>query len=175
MAEIVDIQEYQSEIEEIDIFRYLNPEEMGRLLQVSDAVAYTPGETVLRQGEVSDDLFAVIQGSVDVLVKEISKEAVVVSRIGAGDVFGETGIFTREARTATVRAVEKTICYRIKSRNLLRFIQENAGAGNKLLLVIVLSLINKLKHINTKLAFENQSDIDYDYVDSLIEDFAELI
>ncbi len=175
MAKWVEIKQYLPEIREIVIFRYLNEEEVNRLLAVSEAAEYAPGETAIRQGEVSDDLFAVIRGSVDVSVKEISKEDVFVSRIGPGDVFGETAIFTREERTATVKSAEKTILFRIDSKNLLAFIQQNPVAGNKVLLVMTLSLINKLKNVNTKLAFESQSDIDYEYVDSLIEDFTELI
>ena len=40
-----------------------------------------------------------------------------------------------------------------------------------ILLVIVFGLLTKLSNANQEIAFEKQSEIDFDYVDSVLDDF----
>jgi len=171
MPESLDTQTYLSAAGRVDMFRYLSEKEMKDLLSVSEAVSYEPGEVIVCQGDISDYLFAVIEGSTEVSVRELSREDVIISSIRAGEVFGETAIFTREERTATVTAVEKTVVFRTGREQMLAYMLRNPSAGNKLLMVIVLGLINKLKGANAELAMEKQPEIDFDYVDDLIQDF----
>lgn len=175
MAEMVQIESYLSEISEIETFQYLTEDEIKRLMVLSETVCYAEGETIIRQGDVSGHFFAIVKGSVDVTLKEVGDEDVYICRIKAGDVFGETAFFTKEARTATVTSAEETVVFRIDRKNMLEFIQSNPIAGNKILMVTILSLINKLKSTNMELAFEKGTDIDFDYVDSLVQDFMNLI
>ena len=69
---------------------------------------YGPGEAVVRKGEASLAMFIVEQGTLAVEVPRDAGGAAEVAQLGAGECFGEMGLMTGEARSATVRA--KTLC-----------------------------------------------------------------
>jgi CRP/FNR family transcriptional regulator, cyclic AMP receptor protein len=61
------------------------------------------GEQIVRQGDTGDCMYVVLQGEVEVLLEEAGGEQV-LSTLKAGDIFGEMALFSREPRSATVRA-----------------------------------------------------------------------
>lgn len=63
----------------------------------------------------------------------------------------------------------------IARKDLMTFFKTNSQAAVKILLVIVFSLLTKLSSANQEIAFEKQGDIDFDYVDTLVQDFMEEI
>jgi CRP-like cAMP-binding protein len=69
---------------------------------------YGPGEAVVRKGEASLAMFVIEQGTLAVEVPRDAGGAAEVAQLGAGECFGEMGLVTGEARSATVRA--KTLC-----------------------------------------------------------------
>ena len=58
---------------------------------------------VFRQGEPSEDLYLILDGSVSVIVDDIEdpEQEMVVSYLNPGEFFGEMGLFGEEHRTAT--------------------------------------------------------------------------
>lgn len=171
MPEQRNIADYLPKIRTIDAFRYLKNDELNALLVSAETIHYAGGEVIIQQGDISEHFFGVLDGSVDVSVQELNDKAVVVSNIEKGDVFGESAIFLREERTASVIASVDTTVLRIHRKSIIAFIRAIPSAGNKILMVIILSLLSKLKNANQEIAFEKQSEIDFDYVDSLLDDF----
>ncbi len=82
----------------------------SRALLAARAVSkpYGPGEIVVRQGDTSAELFIVDRGTVAVELPREGGGASEIAQLGAGHCFGEMGLLTGEARSATVRA--KTRC-----------------------------------------------------------------
>jgi len=70
-----------------------------------------------------------------------------------------------------VTCADDTVALRIHKGDLLQFIKDNPRSGNKVLMMIILSLLKKLKQTNQELAYEKQSEIDFNYADTLIQDF----
>ena len=171
MPEQRDVSAYLPKIRTIEAFRYLNDDELRALLTAAEVIHFASGEAIVRQGDISEHFFGVLEGSVNVSVQELNKEEVVVSRIKQGDVFGESAIFLSEERSASVIAAADTVVLRIHRTAMMAFIKTNPTGGNKILMVIILSLLSKLKNANQEIAFEKQSEIDFDYVDSLLDDF----
>jgi CRP/FNR family cyclic AMP-dependent transcriptional regulator len=58
---------------------------------------------VFRQGELSQDFYVILEGSVSVIVDDVedSEQEMVVSYLNPGEFFGEMGLFGEETRTAT--------------------------------------------------------------------------
>ena len=171
MADHRDVSDYLPGIRTIDAFRYLKNDELNALLANAEVVHYNEGAVIIQQGDISEHFFGVLEGSVNVCVHELNDNAVVVSKIEKGDVFGESAIFLREERSASVIAGEDTTVLRIHRKGIMAFIKALPSAGNKILMVIILSLLSKLKNANQEIAFEKQSEIDFDYVDALLDDF----
>jgi len=66
---------------------------------------YEPGAVIVVQGEPSVEAFLIESGACEVTQLQPSGEIKVLRALTAGDVFGETGIFTGSPRSATVRAI----------------------------------------------------------------------
>ena len=85
---------------------------------------YLPGETIIRQGETGDCMFAIQRGRVEVLVpgKEGELQIAVMKE---GEIFGEMAIFEREVRSATVRALSEAYVLTVDRKTFLRRVQED--------------------------------------------------
>ena len=160
-----------SQIQKIRIFSCLNEEERHALLAISSILDFQAGETLVSQNEVGDALYCVLSGKVAVSIKDLHDKDVVISELERGEVIGEAAIFLSARRTASVSAATDTTVIRIKRENLLTFFRNYPQAGNKILTLIILSLLKKIRNTNEDLVLEKQSEIDFDYVDALVQDF----
>ena len=75
-------------------------------------------------------------------------------------------------RTADVIAAEDTVLLRIQRPEMMEFIRDYPRAGNKILMLIIYSLLRKLRAANQELAFERRADIHQDDVDALVAQLA---
>jgi len=66
---------------------------------------FKAGDIVFRQGDYPDRLYVVGSGEVEVIREVPGEEAMVLTRLGKDEFFGEIGILSDTPRTATVRAV----------------------------------------------------------------------
>jgi CRP-like cAMP-binding protein/cytochrome P450 len=65
---------------------------------------YAGGETVIKQGDVAEHFFIVMEGTVDVWREEAGADDKFLARLNAGKFFGEIGLLKGVPRTATVKA-----------------------------------------------------------------------
>jgi len=79
---------------------------------------YVAGDVISREGEVSDSLFILATGSVEILREgtDASGERQHLAEQTAPNHFGEMGLLTGQARIATVIARGDTLCYRLEKR-----------------------------------------------------------
>ena len=175
MATPEEVREYMPKIRRIKAFRYLDEMELRALLAIAEVVAYDKGAKIVTQGKTGKHFYAVIEGAADVSVSELQEEEIVISSLMEGDTFGEAAMFLKEERTASVTATQDSILMSITRKDLMTFFKTSSAAGVKILLVIVFGLLTKLANANQEIAFEKQGDLDFDYVDSLVEDFMEEI
>lgn len=72
------------------------------------------GTIVIREGDESDDLFVIREGTFDVLsITTTTGGDTKINDMGPGDVFGEIGLVERMPRTATVIATTDAVLWRI--------------------------------------------------------------
>lgn len=166
-----DLSGFMPQIRQIRLFNCLNEDERSALLAISSIHDYKEGDKIVFQGEVGDALFCVMRGNVNVSVRDIHDKEVVISKLERGEVFGEAAIFLSARRTASVAAATDTTVVKIRRQDLLWYFRSNPQAGNKILTLIILSLLKKIKNTNEDLVLEKQSEIDFDYVDNLVQAF----
>lgn len=164
-------QELINKIEKILTFRFLTKDELHVLMNVSEIEKYCGDEKIISQGERKQAIYAIIEGSVKVTVQEREEKEAYICTIGSGEVFGEAGIFTEVKRTANVICLTDTVLLKISRASLISFIKQNPKTGNKILMLIIYSLIKKLREVNQELAYERKSDADQDDIDSIIRNF----
>jgi CRP-like cAMP-binding protein len=171
MREETQIEKYLPELKCVKIFHWLHEIELKKLLIISQLFHFDKGETIINQDEVGNHLYAVIKGTVEVSVKNKSGQKVVVCTIGEGEIFGEAAIFLASKRTATIACLSETTTLRISRQDLIYFFKTHPRAGNKLLMLIVLSLLEKLRHANQDLVLEKQPQVDFSSAADLIQEF----
>jgi len=169
--EIEDKEPFFGNIKNVYIFKYLNDEENRKILEIASFMKYEAEEKIINEGDIKPFFYAVINGSVNVMVREKDGREVFICTIGEGEIFGEAGIFLNVKRSANVVATDDCVIMRIHRKKLLEFIRTIPAAGIKILMLIIYSLLSKLRDANQELAFERKADVDQDDIDSLVQGF----
>jgi small-conductance mechanosensitive channel/CRP-like cAMP-binding protein len=92
-------------IRQVDFLRDLPDSAVNTLAADSYTESYAPGEVVVRQGEVGEELYLCLSGELAVKLQVETGETHEIARIAQGGLFGEFAQVTGEARVATVQAV----------------------------------------------------------------------
>ncbi len=150
-------------------FRFLSEIELNELISLCDVYGYGEGETIIKQGECTQSLLAVVKGNVKVTVTKEDGEAY-ISTLGSSEVFGEAGMFMKVERTANVSCLEDSIIFSIERKKFLTFIKNHPTAGNKIFMIMIYGLLRKLKEANRELAYERKTDISQIDIDNLVMD-----
>lgn len=80
---------------------------------------YSPGDVIVREGDLGDCAYFIRSGEVEVLRQREENDETVVARLGKGEYFGEMALLTNERRNATIRAVTETEVAALGKRNFL--------------------------------------------------------
>lgn len=164
-------EKYRQKIKDILLFKFLSEREIDDLMTMCEIQVYDEGEQIVTEAEVEQAFYAIIDGSVEVDVNESRRKNVYICTIGAGEVFGEAGMFMKVKRTANVNSLSETTLLHITRKSFIQFIKKYPTTGNKLLMVIVYSLLKKLRAANQELAFERKFDVQQDDVDAIVDEF----
>jgi len=79
--------------------------EFEKFLDQSHRRVYPPKSVIINAGDVSNDLYYIIRGSVSVVIEDDNGREIVLAYLNEGDFFGEIGMFDEEhRRSAWVRA-----------------------------------------------------------------------
>jgi CRP-like cAMP-binding protein len=93
-------------LQQIPVLRSMEKEHLQKLLDLSEIREFSPGEQILEEGRFDHLIYYLISGKAKI-VKD-HKELAIIRR--TGDVFGEMGVIDGSARSASVFAVDKTVC-----------------------------------------------------------------
>jgi len=81
----------------------LNEKTLGSILKETKPVLYEAGRDIVKQGDVGNSFYLLLDGSVDILVKDEHREERLVNQLSGGSYFGEMALMGDKRRTATVR------------------------------------------------------------------------
>ncbi len=168
MKTIPDANAWRKAVHDIITFRYLDEKELDRLLAVGRVIEYGREEVIVKEGEIEQLFFGILDGTVSVSVHENEGKNVFICSLGAGDVFGEAGFFMNIKRTASVIALGKTVVFALNREDIASLIRTDPAAGNKIFLTTIYGLLRKLRAANQELAYERKSDMNQDDIDSLV-------
>lgn len=88
----------------VPLFQGLDPEDLQRIARTCLELAYSPGEPIVREGELGDELIVIVEGSVRVVQAGPDGGERLIRRYGTGDHIGELAILRERPRVATVIA-----------------------------------------------------------------------
>ena len=96
---------------QVEIFRDLTPLQMREFMLDSDVIVKKSGATVFKKNDFGTSLFAIAEGSVEVLLE--SGKNPKTATIGEGEIFGEIALISGRRRNSTVVAAESCILVKI--------------------------------------------------------------
>ncbi|WP_337189188.1 cyclic nucleotide-binding domain-containing protein [Phenylobacterium sp.] len=81
----------------------LTPADIQEVLATSEVIEVRPGEPIIKEGDISDDLYIIRSGSM-IVEKDLGGKPVFMSYVPAGSYSGEMAMIERAPRVATVKA-----------------------------------------------------------------------
>ena len=93
---------------------------------------YQDGEVIIKQGEPGDCLYVIQKGKVEVIDETGEKERK-LAELGEKEFFGEMGLFEKDVRSATIRALGETKVLTIDKKNFYKIIQKDPSIAYRLL------------------------------------------
>lgn len=93
---------------------------------------YNDGEIIIKQGTVGDCLYVIQAGRVAVF-DESGETETKVAELGEKEFFGEMGLFEKDVRSATVKAVGEAKILTIDKKNFYKTIQKDPSLAFRLL------------------------------------------
>lgn len=109
-------------------------------------ICYHDGEIIIKQGSSSSCMYVIQEGRVEIIDENEGNE-IKLAELGESEFFGEMGLFEKESRSCTVRAIGETKILTIDKRNLYKSIQEDPTLAYRLLE----KMSNRLRQTNMKL------------------------
>jgi len=103
-AERAKVDAKASALSKVDFLRILEDDQLRKLAARAHTRLFSSGETVVRQGDTSTELYLVLRGEVVVVLEDAGGETE-ISHLDVGAFFGEMALVTGEPRRATVRVV----------------------------------------------------------------------
>lgn len=104
---------------ELDIFRSLSPEELERIRYRSRVIENSTGEVIIHEGELSDNLYIILKGQVEIIKALGTTEEALMALRGPGDFIGEMGFLNQNRlRTASVRISKNASLLSIRYEDL---------------------------------------------------------
>jgi NTE family protein len=143
-----------------NFFRGLNTEQIKYLLPYMQRFEFRKGMVILREGEVADSLYFVLQGVVGVYKRKKStvKPDIVKDELGQkigevskGETFGELAIFDNFPRSASCVAETDCTIFIFPRRNFEKLEKENKEISYALLKNIVKIIGMRLRRTDERL------------------------
>jgi CRP-like cAMP-binding protein len=106
-------------LKRVDLFRQIPGEDLAQVAQIAKEVYFEQGQQIIKQGDVGDCLYLIIEGEVKVLSDD--KE---ITRFGEKESVGEMSILDAEPRSASVFAVSDVVLLKIKQEDFYEMISE---------------------------------------------------
>ena len=131
-------------MKKISIFRFMTYQEITKVLSCAQVRNFRKGEVLLEEGARSDEMFIIADGTVEVV-----KGDVLITKRGAGDVFGEMGLFENVPRSASIRASKDGCALTLKRSELLILLRQDSPICVKLLWALNSELNQRLRKATT--------------------------
>ena len=109
----------------IPLFKGLSRTQVHYILMAGNLKTHEAGETIMVKGEISDSMYAIISGKLEVVgesqdINVINRPDRVIATLTAGDVVGEMGMIRSCERSATVVAATSAELLQINERMIKR-------------------------------------------------------
>lgn len=118
-------------IARVPLFANCTAEEIAAIASVAQEHSYVAGQIIVTQGTPGQAFYMVLSGRVEIVRDDKS-----LGTFGQGDFFGEMSLLDSAPRSATIRAVEPTVCLMLSSWDFKALLEKHPSIAVKLLEVL---------------------------------------
>ncbi len=116
----------------VPLFADLPEADLQALYQRAEPMTLAAGEWLMREGEMGDALYAVLEGEIEI-TKRSGEQVMVLAVRGPGEVIGEMALLEQTPRSATGRALQDTRLLRIGKEAFKQMLAASPSAALALL------------------------------------------
>lgn len=142
----MSIEEEVEILRNIPMFRKIDPTKLKLMAFASERLMFKPNQVLVRQGELGDAAFIIVEGTAEVLI-DTPDGPVAVARLKRNDIIGEIAILCDVPRTATVQAVDQLTALKITKELFFRMVSDFPDMG----IEIMRSLAHRLEQTTAQL------------------------
>jgi signal transduction histidine kinase len=139
-AEIVE------RLRDTPLFAGLEDDQLHRLVEMGEIVDLAPDETLIREGDVADALYVVLDGQLEV-TKQTGTSQIPLAQVGPGSLQGEIAALEGGLRLASVRSLGEAEVLRIP----IETIRELLAAGPDVALAVIRTAVGRLRSMESML------------------------
>ncbi|RMD63095.1 MAG: Crp/Fnr family transcriptional regulator [Alphaproteobacteria bacterium] len=119
----MSIDEEVAVLRRIPLFANIDPAKLKLMCFASRRLTFPAGQTLVKQGDIGDSAYIIIDGTADVVI-ETEEGPLVVATVGPNDIVGEIAILCDVPRTATVVATSELTVLEITKDLFFRMVTD---------------------------------------------------
>jgi CRP-like cAMP-binding protein len=140
------------------VFSEMNRVDLDFLGTQSSIRRFAPGEYIFEEGQLSNDLYLLVQGRVKVQ-KTVENQTIDVAQLEPGALFGETAFLEQGIHSASIQAIEATALVVIPMAAIDNRIAANPQFGHLFYKALCIALSKRMRSTNSRLtAMMNEKD-----------------
>ena len=109
---------------------------------------YKDGEIIIKQNTLGNCLYVIQEGKVEVIDENNGNE-IKIAELGETEFFGEMGLFEKDVRSCTVRALGDAKVLTVDKKNFYKTIQQDPTIAYRLLEI----MSKRLRQTNKKVLY----------------------
>ncbi|MCK9379862.1 MAG: cyclic nucleotide-binding domain-containing protein [Sulfuritalea sp.] len=138
-------------IEVIQLFEDFEPDELEGLARYMRCYRAPLGTEIICEGDAGDFMLLLLDGSVEIVKKDIRGLAQIMATAGPGKTLGEMSLIDGEPRFASCVALDSVAFAVLDREGLSRIITEEPRIGVKLLMELLMLLNQRLRSVSKQL------------------------
>jgi CRP-like cAMP-binding protein len=120
----------------IPLFAGLPTPRLKLIAYTAEVVEFAPGEIIVNQGDPADAVYIVTEGEAEVLLRDHDGHEIMVATMGRHSLFGETAVISNGRRTATVRARDRVVTFKISADVFLDLVRQSPEISIQVMTVL---------------------------------------
>lgn len=117
----------------VELFEHLGEDDRARLAESIRAKVLKAGEVLFRTGDPGEALFIVLDGEIELFIRDNAGQKIPLTIAGPGQLFGELALLDRGPRTATAEALTDSELLSLSRDDLVALFQKTPTAALHLL------------------------------------------
>lgn len=123
-------------LRKIPLFAGLQTARLKLIAYTAEVVEFAPGELIVRQGDPADAVYIVTEGEADVVLRDAEGHDITLTTMGRNSLFGETAVLSKGRRTATVRARDRVVTFKISADVFLDLVRQSPEISLQVMTVL---------------------------------------